>query len=58
MDQFVDKIKIDDIFAKKYGSIGPGYGKQWRNFLGVDQLQNVINQIKNNPSSRRLIVCA
>ncbi|MDR0739448.1 MAG: thymidylate synthase [Mycoplasmataceae bacterium] len=58
LKEFIDKIKSDSTFAKKHGNLGPVYGKQWRNFLGVDQLQNVIDQIKNNPNSRRLIVCA
>ena len=56
MKQFVKKIKTDDEFAKKYGELGPVYGKQWRNFEGVDQLMNVIEQIKENPNSRRLII--
>jgi thymidylate synthase len=56
MKEFVDKIIIDDDFARDYGDLGPVYGKQWRDFNGVDQLYNVINQIKNNPNSRRLIV--
>lgn len=62
IEEFVEKIKIDDEFAKKYGDLGPVYGKQWRNFgidkYSVDQLGNVIQQIKENPTSRRLIVCA
>ena len=58
MDQFVEKIKTDDEFAKKWGDLGPVYGRQWRNFGGVDQLQNLINEIKNNPTSRRLIISA
>lgn len=41
---------------KKHGDLGPVYGKQWRNFGGVDQLINVIEDIKKNPNSRRLIV--
>lgn len=62
LDEFVEKIKNDDEFAKKHGDLGPVYGKQWRNFgigeTGIDQLGNVIKQIKSNPDSRRLIVCA
>ncbi|MCR5741276.1 MAG: thymidylate synthase [Gammaproteobacteria bacterium] len=53
---FAERIKNDDEFAKKWGNLGPVYGKQWRNFNGVDQLKNIINEIKNNPDSRRLIV--
>ena len=55
---FVERIKTDDAFADQYGELGPVYGKQWRNFEGVDQLQNVIDDIKANPDSRRLIVSA
>ena len=54
--EFAEKIKNDDEFAKKWGNLGPVYGHQWRNFNGVDQLKNIINEIKNNPDSRRLIV--
>ena len=56
MDEFVEKIKTDDSFAKKWGDLGPVYGKQWRNFEGVDQLKNIIDEIRRNPDSRRLIV--
>jgi thymidylate synthase len=56
LDEFVEKIKNDDEFAKKYGNLGPVYGKQWRDFNGYDQLQYVIDEIKNNSQSRRLIV--
>ncbi|WP_027120509.1 thymidylate synthase [Mycoplasmopsis lipofaciens] len=56
--EFIEKIKTDNNFAKKYGDLGPVYGKQWRNFLGVDQIKNVIENIKNNPYSRRHIVSA
>lgn len=42
----------------KDGELGPVYGKQWRNWLGFDQIATVINQIKNNPTSRRLMVNA
>ena len=58
MKAFVERIKTDDDFAKQYGELGPVYGKQWRNFEGVDQLQNVIDDIKAKPDSRRLIVSA
>lgn len=58
MKEFVDKIVEDDSFAVKYGDLGPVYGKQWRNFNGVDQLQLVIDTIRNNPNSRRIILSA
>ncbi len=63
IDEFVQKIKTDDNFAKKYGELGPVYGHEWRHFDGsngkyVDQLAWVIQEIKNNPNSRRLIVNA
>lgn len=56
LDEFITKIKSDDNFAKKWGKLGPVYGKQWRDFNGIDQLSKIINEIKNNPNSRRLIV--
>ena len=58
IDEFALKIKESDEFAKKWGNLGPVYGKQWRNFNGVDQLDDLINQIKTNPNSRRLIISA
>ena len=58
IEEFAEKIKADDEFAKKWGNLGPVYGKQWRNFGGVDQLSNLINDIKTNPTSRRLIISA
>ncbi len=58
LEEFVDKIKNDSDFAIKHGELGPVYGKQWRNFNGVDQLKNLINEIKTNPRSRRLIISA
>lgn len=58
MDEFINKIKEDEDFAKKYGNLGPVYGKQWRDFFGVDQLLEVEKSIKENPFSRRHIICA
>ncbi len=58
LDEFVERVKKDDAFAKKYGDLGPVYGKQWRDFGGVDQLKQVIDQIKHNPTSRRIILSA
>ncbi len=56
--EFIDQIKEDQAFAEKWGELGPVYGKQWRNFSGVDQLADVVEEIKRNPTSRRLIVSA
>ena len=58
IEEFAEKIKESDEFAKKWGNLGPVYGKQWRNFGGVDQLADLICQIKTNPTSRRLIISA
>lgn len=58
MQVFVEQIKNDTDFAKKWGELGPVYGKQWRDFSGFDQLDWVIKEIKRNPDSRRLIVSA
>ncbi len=60
---FIEKIKTDEAFAKEYGNLGPIYGYQWRNWPApngahIDQLKNVIEQIKKTPDSRRLIVSA
>ena len=82
-EQFINKIKTDDEFAKKWGELGPIYGKQWRScstrklmfrsdvvgepqFLPeffevnspIDQIENLINDLKTNPDSRRLMVSA
>ena len=77
---FVNKIKTDDGFAKKWGSLGPVYGKQWRSWTKkkmylstdgsyeniydeadqtvIDQISVLINELKTNPDSRRLMVSA
>lgn len=95
-EEFINKIKTDDEFAKKWGELGPVYGKQWRKWkigerklkwsqlseeqkltvsnetlenthfdvaffaeeIYVDQIQNLINDLKTNPDSRRLMVNA
>ena len=68
-EEFINKIKTDNKFAARWGDLGPIYGKQWRkwngdDFLygnfrnGIDQIQNLINDLKTNPDSRRLMVNA
>jgi len=49
-------VRIWNEWADEDGNLGPVYGKQWRDCGGVDQLAAVIQEIKNNPDSRRLIV--
>lgn len=56
-------VSIWDEWADENGELGPVYGKQWRSWTGangetIDQISDVINQIKKNPDSRRLIVSA
>lgn len=63
IEGFIEKVKTDDTFAKKWGELGPIYGFQWRHWPTpdggeIDQITQVIDQIKKNPDSRRLIVSA
>jgi len=74
-EEFINKIKTDDEFAKKWGDLGSIYGKQWRswtNYTGdeinegtyemanepIDQISELVKQLKDNPDSRRLLVSA
>ena len=62
-EDFIETLRVNDEFAKKWGELGPIYGRQWRNWNaifdgGVDQIQNLINDLKTNPDSRRLMVNA
>jgi thymidylate synthase len=82
-EEFINKIKTDDEFAKTWGELGPIYGKQWRSWTNdnfhkyvnsydrktnepqiehkvkqIDQIANLINDLKTNPDSRRLMVNA
>ena len=65
-EQFINKIKTDNEFAKTWGELGPIYGKQWRDWEPsetysygcIDQIANLISELKTNPDSRRLMVNA
>ena len=56
--EFERKIRADQKFADDFGDLGPVYGKQWRDFNGVDQIENLVEDIQDKPSSRRHIVSA
>jgi thymidylate synthase len=87
LEEFINRIKTDGMFAKEWGDLGRIYGAQWRKWNGidkesffnsdnldernrdarhgmfykeseVDQIQNLINELKTNPDSRRLMVSA
>ncbi|NUJ97855.1 thymidylate synthase [Candidatus Gracilibacteria bacterium] len=61
MIEFVEKIKDNEDFAKKWGDLGPIYGKQWvawetKDGKTLNQIEELINLIKTDPTSRRLII--
>ena len=60
--QFIERIKTNDEFSDKWGDLGPIYGKQWRRWktdtVSIDQIQDLISELKTNPDSRRLMVNA
>lgn len=63
MKEFIARVATDHDFAEKWGDLGPVYGVQWRQWPdgkggSIDQIQNAIDLIRNNPSSRRIIVSA
>lgn len=62
MKKFKERVLADEEFANQYADLGPVYGKQWRSWEAngetIDQVQNVIKSIKENPDSRRHIVSA
>jgi thymidylate synthase len=70
-EEFIEAIKTNPEFAQRWGDLGPVYGKQWRSWtqfdyydgcisgnLSIDQITNLINDLKTNPDSRRLMVSA
>ena len=70
-EDFINRIKTDEKFAKEWGDLGPIYGKQWRQWQGwmdmrgnekgslwYDQILQLVHSLKTNPDSRRLMVSA
>jgi thymidylate synthase len=59
-EEFINKIKTNRMFAFEWGELGPIYGAQWRRWFpgGIDQIANLIHDLKTNPDSRRLMVNA
>jgi len=81
LNHFIERVKTNDEFARKWGNLGPVYGAQWRSWrvgkgietslphpdggniyeagsMYIDQIANLINDLKTNPDSRRLMVSA
>ena len=70
MEEFIKRIKFDEDFANKWGELGPVYGSQWRGWskwkesfddgywTEIDQIKNLVNDLKTKPDSRRLMVMA
>lgn len=72
-EDFITRIKNEEEFSNEWGELGPVYGHQWRNWgewstlpkekkvvlrNGIDQIKNLIDDLKKNPDSRRLMVSA
>jgi thymidylate synthase len=62
-EEFIDRIKNDKEFSDRFGNLGPIYGKIWRDWdedtgVKIDQISELIKQLKDNPDSRRLLVSA